>query len=553
MNMSSIKAMMGDPEFDPFYGTYNQPGRGDFGDQGSWASMRRQAPGLADFNPSIEDRQLPMARPTQSTLNLGPRISPARRARAQSMRRAGANTRISRLIERAAEMGQLNPDPMIVDSARARMAQAPAPLALGPGTPGGALATQAPTTPVQAPMGNPRVTAGYINTQRALPSGSAASSQLAQIADDVVRQASGGTDVVAPRGPFTMGSPAALGAGPRPAGPGMSPFAAVADDLLLMGAGGAGGGGTGGGSGGGGAAAAGGGGAAAAGGGAARSAGGVMSRIEGSMLGKALKNPGIRTVGGTAFAGASVLGGVNQIADMGIAALNGGENPEGRWDEALSMALAAGAAGATVAGPWGLLAAIPGGIYGYLSGDDSNAAAQGKLTNVAAEQDVLARQYMAALGLDDNAQTKVLAQMGFFAANAETEEELKQLYQQMIPQMAASADSAMQQQARFAAISDQLLPKISQFNERAYADSVAYSESAAAAAQNFNDPTLQAIFAANAKAIPMYQSQANAAYMAQLSALMGQATTVDQSLQGFTPYPTTAAAVDPVTAALTGS
>lgn len=204
--------------------------------------------------------------------------------------------------------------------------------------------------------------------------------------------------------------------------------------------------------------------------------------------------------------------GVDWGTDQLFRAFNGGENPEGRWDEMLSGAAGGATGGGIAFGPWGALAGgIGGGLLGLLQGDDSEASKRDQVAVEKARMNDEARNYMQMMGVSTGDQGKIMAQLQFQSTGL-ADADLPMLYNQMLPQFVDAATQISDQRSqttleeqsrngRIASMQAYLLPQLNNFMDIAQTDA-------------------RALDAGTGKSKYSYmQAQTNAAYLAQLAAL----------------------------------
>lgn len=228
--------------------------------------------------------------------------------------------------------------------------------------------------------------------------------------------------------------------------------------------------------------------------------------------------------------------GTDYATDQLFRALNGGENPEGRWDEVLGGFMGgAGAAGIASGGnPIAILAGgIGGGLLEFFGGDESEAKKRKVAAKLHQEINDESRNYMKLMDVSTGDQDRIMAQLQYQSAGVKPQD-LPDLYRSLLPQYIdaatqisdAKAQQTLAEQSRtnrLAAIQGYLMPQLTGFLNTAQQDADAFGRAN-------HDPKYAAM-----------QAQTNAAYMSQLAALtqMSQgsaqptqsAPTLDQYLQ----------------------
>lgn len=247
---------------------------------------------------------------------------------------------------------------------------------------------------------------------------------------------------------------------------------------------------------------------------------GLMSKVPFATPAEGAATSGILGTGGALAAGSIGrglgYGAAGYLAGEGIQGITGEQS--GTWDDAAQYGATGAGIGAGIgsvifpgvgtaigAGAGALLGGLGGALFGEDKGDDQRAREQ------AAKIDSGAKAYMAAMGVSDPDQTKILAQLQFQGAGMKGKD-LQLAYNQLLPQYVDAANQIREQGAqntlaeqqrtnRLAAIQGYLMPQLTGFLNTAQKDADQFS-------QANNNPAYGAM-----------QAQTNAAYMSQLAAL----------------------------------
>ena len=254
----------------------------------------------------------------------------------------------------------------------------------------------------------------------------------------------------------------------------------------------------------------------------APAAGGILGTLANNqflnkgMLGKyaATEGAGLKGLAGKAGLGLAAGYGVDYATDQVFRAFNGGENPEGRWDETLGGALGGAAAGTMMFGPGlGTLGgAIIGGAWEFLQGDESEAKQRKKDAKNVGLVETQARTLMGTMGVDPEEQAKILATLQFQSKSGNLNgEQTAALYNEQLMPLVDAATKDGARNDRMAAFQAYTLPKFT-----------CYLDESQARADDFSKANNNPVYA-------MQAAQMNASYMSQLQALTSMASPAAQS------------------------